>query len=67
MGRIKPAIALSLLTCVAVGCVIVNVEEAAYTPIRKANSFELRDYPPQIVAETEVEGTLEKKHSRVKS
>ena len=59
MQRIQSVIVLILLTCLGVGCALVVVEEAAYKPIRTANSFELRDYPPQIVAETEVEGTLE--------
>jgi effector-binding domain-containing protein len=54
----KSIIALSLLTCLAMGCATV-VEEATYTAISKDRHFELRDYPPHIVAETDVDGTLE--------
>jgi len=58
MQRINSIIALSLLTCFAGGCA-TTVEETKYKLISKTKNFELRDYPPHIVAETEVDGTLE--------
>jgi effector-binding domain-containing protein len=57
MLRIKPIIAVSLLTCFAGGCA-TTVEEAKYKVISKTKNFELRDYPSHIVAETVVNGTL---------
>jgi hypothetical protein len=36
------------------------IEEAAYTVLKKDNGFEIRDYAPHILAETIVEGDLEK-------
>ena len=35
------------------------IEEAAYTLVRRDHAFELRDYPPHLLAETIVEGDLE--------
>jgi hypothetical protein len=35
------------------------IEEAAYTVVQRDGAFELRDYAPQVVAETIVEGDLE--------
>jgi effector-binding domain-containing protein len=58
MQHIKSIVVLILLACFAVGCA-TTVEEAKYKVISKAENFELRDYPSYIVAETEVEGTLE--------
>jgi effector-binding domain-containing protein len=58
MQHIKLIIALSLLACFAGGCA-TTVEEAKYKLISKTRNFEIRDYPPHIVAETEVDGTLE--------
>lgn len=58
MQHITPIIALLLLACFAGGCA-TSVEDAKYITISQTSHFELRDYPPQIVAETEVEGTLE--------
>jgi len=58
MKRIVLLIALSLMTCLSGGCA-TTVEEADYKLIRKSDQFELRDYPPVIVAETIVGGTLE--------
>jgi len=49
---------LSLLALLASGCAF-TAEEAKYTVIRQVKNFELRDYPPQIVAETEVAASLE--------
>ena len=36
------------------------IEEAKYELIKKYNNFEIRDYAPHIIAETVVEGNLEK-------
>lgn len=44
---------------VLAGVKAMAVEEAAYTVVQKADSFELRDYAPHIVAETSVDGSLE--------
>ncbi len=38
---------------------VMAVEEASYTMIHKERTFELRDYAPQIVAETLVSGNRE--------
>jgi hypothetical protein len=35
------------------------IEEAPYTVVKKSDIFELRDYPPHILAETIVDGSLE--------
>jgi len=35
------------------------IEEAAYTVVQQDHAFELRDYAPQLLAETIVEGDLE--------
>lgn len=37
----------------------MGVEEAAYTVAKKDGDFEMRDYSPQVVAETVVDATLE--------
>ena len=58
MQHITPIIVLLLLSCFAGGCAI-SVEDAKYITISQTSNFELRDYPPQIIAETEVEGSLE--------
>ncbi len=58
MRHIAPIPALWLLAFLAAGCTSA-VEEVAYKVIMQDQNLELRDYPPYIVAETEVEGTLE--------
>jgi effector-binding domain-containing protein len=58
MKLIRLIIALSLVTCFAGGCA-TTVEDVNYKLISKTENFELRDYPPLIVAETVVDGTLE--------
>lgn len=58
MKLIRLIVVLSLVTCVSGGCA-TTVEEVNYKLIRKAENFELRDYPPLLVAETIVDGTLE--------
>ena len=50
-------IIIFLLLCLTTGC--FTVEEAEYKVITKDGSFELREYSPHILAETEVEGSLE--------
>jgi effector-binding domain-containing protein len=55
---IQAITALLFLTFFAGGCAL-RVEKANYTVIRQDKNFELRDYPSQIVAETEVSGTIE--------
>ena len=59
--RIRPfasILALNLLVSLTGGCTSA-VEEVAYKVIKKEQHLELREYPPYIVAQTEVEGTLE--------
>jgi len=56
--QIKSIIALGLLTFLTGGCAAM-VEEPKYEVISKTGKFELRDYSSHIVAETEIEGTLE--------
>ena len=58
MQHIKSIIVLILLACFAGGCA-TTVEEVKYKLISQTENFELRDYPPHIIAETEVGGTLE--------
>ena len=58
MKHIRLIIASSLVTCFAGGCA-TTVENINYKIISKTENFELRDYPPLIVAETVVDGTLE--------
>jgi effector-binding domain-containing protein len=63
MQRIVLIIPVLLLASIAGGCAI-TAEEVKYTVVMKSNSFELRDYPAYIVAETAVEGTLEEAGDR---
>ena len=58
MRQITSILALSLLACLVLGCAR-SVEEVAYKVIIKDGNLELREYPPYIVAETEVDGNLE--------
>ena len=41
------------------GCVTGSVKEAAYSVERTDGDFQIRQYAPQVVAETVVDGTLE--------
>ena len=54
----KPAWLLLLITLLT-GARAVAIEEAPYTVVKAAGIFEVRDYAPQILAETLVDGTLE--------
>lgn len=63
MRTIQALTAVIVLTFLAGGCAL-RVEEAHYTVIRKTGNLELRDYPSQIVAETEVDGTIESAGNR---
>jgi len=58
MQPLRSMIVVTLLTFCAGGCAF-TAEETKYTVIRQTKNFELRDYPSQIVAETEVEATIE--------
>lgn len=51
--RIISIITLSVVACFLGGCA-TSVEELNYTLVSKTEDFELRDYPPHIVAETVV-------------
>lgn len=61
MIRMKPLrliiIAASLMITGAITA--MATEEAPYTVLKTDDMFELREYPPQVVAETVVEGDLE--------
>ena len=50
---------LFLLILLTAGCSSVDVKEAKYKVIEKDGKFELRNYAPQILAETLTDGTLE--------
>jgi effector-binding domain-containing protein len=59
---IMPQVGVWLLAGLALGtggCVTGNVKEAAYTVERTDGDFQVRQYAPQVVAETVVDGTLE--------
>lgn len=58
MKTIYPGIILTLLILLPVP-ELMAVEEAKYRLVEKDGDFEIRDYAPQIVAETLVEGDLE--------
>ena len=55
---LQAIIVLIALVFCAHGCAF-TAEETKYTVISQTNNFELREYPPQIVAETEVQASLE--------
>jgi len=50
---------LSIVLLATTGCSSVDVKEAKYKVIEKDGKFEVRDYDPQILAETIIEGSLE--------
>lgn len=54
-----PGLFVVILTVFCAGGCALNVEEANYTVVTRSKNFELRDYAPQIVAETEVDGPME--------
>jgi hypothetical protein len=56
--RIGLITSIVMLLSITVGCSITT-EKVQYTVLTKSNNFELRDYPPHLVAETVVDGTLE--------
>lgn len=56
--RIVLIIVATLVATVFGGC-IVTVEETKYDVFSKDGNYEIRDYPPYIVAEIIVDGTLE--------
>jgi effector-binding domain-containing protein len=55
----KNQFVICLLTLTVAGCSSVDVKEAQYDVVKKDGKFEVRDYAPQIVAETIIEGTFE--------
>lgn len=63
MKSIYPGIMAMLLILLPVQ-ELMAVEEAKYTLVEKDGDFEIRDYAPQIVAETLVDGNLEDAGSR---
>ena len=63
MKTIYPGIILTLLILLPVP-ELMAVEEAQYRLVEKDGDFEIRDYAPQIVAETRVDGKLEDAGSR---
>lgn len=63
MKIIYPGIMTMLLILLPVPN-LMAVEEAKYTLVEKEGDFEIRDYAPQVVAETRVEGSLEDASSR---
>ena len=63
MKNIYPGIMTMLLILLPVPN-LMAVEEAKYTLVEKEGDFEIRDYAPQVVAETRVEGSLEDASSR---
>lgn len=54
---LKEILAVGLIGIVS-GCA-TNVEQARYRVLSKAGKFELRDYSPQVVVETVVDGAME--------
>jgi len=56
--RIAPIITIIMLSSITGGCA-TTTDEVKYKVVIKTKDFELRDYPPHVVAETVVEGTLE--------
>ena len=53
----KEILAVGLIGIVS-GCA-TSVEQAGYRVLSEAGKFELRDYSPQVVAETVVDGSME--------
>ena len=58
MKRLSGIIAIVLSTTLHGGCAVAT-ESAQYNVIEKSGEFEIRDYGPQVVAETVVAGSLE--------
>ena len=50
---------ICFLILITTGCSSVDVKEAKYDVLEKDGKFEIRDYAPQIIAKTTIEGTLE--------
>ena len=53
------AVAVVALGLVAWGPIVSNVEEPNYQIVRLEGNIEIRDYPPLLVAQTEVQGPRE--------
>jgi len=58
INLLRRFITVTLLVCIG-AIPAMATEEAPYTVIRSEGNFELRDYPPLVVAETIVDGELE--------
>jgi len=58
LHHLQAIIVVTLLVFCAGGCAF-TADETKYTVISQTQNFELRDYPSQIVAETEVAASLE--------
>jgi len=56
MRQVVRAVGMWALALVVGGCG-VTVEEARYSVVRREGRFEVRDYAPQVVAETVVKGS----------
>ena len=54
LGALATGLALAAASW---GPIVSNVEQAKYTVVESAGNFEIRDYEPMIVAETDVTGT----------
>lgn len=59
MRLVLVLVSVGITTCVACGGCATNIKEAKYSVVSKSGRFEVRDYAPQIVAETVVDTTLE--------
>lgn len=51
--------ALVFVFAINMGCSSVNIQEAKYKVVEKDSNFEIRDYAPQILAETIIDGSFE--------
>ena len=51
--------ALVFVFAINMGCSSVNIQEAKYKVVEKDGNFEIRDYAPQILAETIIDGSFE--------
>ncbi len=63
MNRIESTLVAGLILCMTGGCAS-TVEHEPYTVVSRDAGFEIRDYPPSIVAETVVDGPLEEAGNR---
>ena len=57
-------ILLAIASVVAGATQTMAIEEATYSVVKKDDNFEIRDYPPHLIAETLVVGSLEEAGSK---